>query len=150
MNARLTGGAQVELRGLMGPIGGPLFADAQGQLSNLALNRVNPYVNSLLGWVARRGSVSATTRFRIREDRLEADNDVVIESPYVSRRHCAIEVLPDGGCFVRDLGSKDGVYVDGKRIERPTWLNNGDVIFVGDQLLVLLSSGNGTANAEPA
>ena len=79
--ARLTGGAQVELRGLMGPIGGPLFADAQGQLSGLALNRVNPYVNGLLGWIARRGSVSATTRFRIRDDRLEADNEIVIGQP---------------------------------------------------------------------
>src|SRR5207248_9898580 len=31
------------------------------------------------------------------------DNDVVIASPYVSRRHCAILVLPDGGCIIQDL-----------------------------------------------
>jgi hypothetical protein len=79
--ARLTGGAQVELRGLMGPIGGPLFADARGQLSGLALSRMNPYVNGLLGWVARRGSVSATTQFHIVNDRIEAANEIVIGQP---------------------------------------------------------------------
>jgi hypothetical protein len=81
VTARLTGGAQLELRGLVGPIGGPLFVDAKGQLSGLALNRVNPYVNRLLGWIARRGSVSATTQFRIRDDRLEADSEIVIGQP---------------------------------------------------------------------
>src|SRR5215468_6487172 len=42
------------------------------------------------------------------------DNDVVVASPYVSRRHCAILVLPDGTCTIHDLGSTDGVYVDGE------------------------------------
>jgi hypothetical protein len=79
--ARLTGGAQIELHGQMGPLDGPLFADVRGQLSGLALNRVNPYVNSLLGWVAREGSVSGTTQFRIRDDKLQADNEIVIGQP---------------------------------------------------------------------
>jgi pSer/pThr/pTyr-binding forkhead associated (FHA) protein len=48
------------------------------------------------------------------------DNDVVLTSPFVSRRHCAIRVLADGGCFMQDLGSKDGVYVNGERIKRRT------------------------------
>jgi hypothetical protein len=38
-------------------------------------------VNGLLGWIARRGSISGTTRFRIRDDRLQAENDVVIGRP---------------------------------------------------------------------
>jgi hypothetical protein len=81
VSARLTGGAQLDLRGTMGPLGGPLFADVKGKLSGLALNRVNPYVNRLLGWIAREGSVGGTTHFRIRDDHLEADNEVVIGRP---------------------------------------------------------------------
>ncbi len=81
VGARLTGGAQVELSGVMGPLGGPLFADVTGKLSGLALNRVNPYVNGLLGWIARRGSVDTTTRFRIHDDHLEAENEVLIGQP---------------------------------------------------------------------
>src|SRR5262245_22966024 len=78
------------------------------------------------------------------------DNDVVIASPYVSRRHCAILVMPDGTCILQDLGSTDGVYVDGERIKHSLRLKDGNEIRVGGRRLVLLASGNGTANAEPA
>jgi hypothetical protein len=81
VTARLTDGAQVQLNGVMGPLGGPLFADVSGKLTGLPLSRVNPYVNGLLGWIARQGSVSGTTRFRIRDDRLQAENEVVIGQP---------------------------------------------------------------------
>src|SRR5262249_27922389 len=76
------------------------------------------------------------------------DNDLVLEVPVRARRHCAIRVLPDGACFIQDLGSKDGVHVDGERIDRPLPLRNGSVIRLGDQLLVLLPSADGTAGAE--
>src|SRR4051812_21351926 len=78
------------------------------------------------------------------------DNDVVIASPYVSRRHCSIVVFPDGRCVIQDLGSTDGVYVDGERLNDPLWLKDGDEIRVGGRRLVLLASVNGTANPEPA
>ena len=78
------------------------------------------------------------------------DNDVVIASPYVSRRHCAILVLPDGGCIIQDLGSTVGVYVDGERIKHPMCLKDGDEIRVGGRRLVLLASVNGIANTGPA
>ena len=77
------------------------------------------------------------------------DNAVVLTSPFVSRRHCAIRVLPDGGCFIHDLGSKDGVYVNGVRIKRRTWLNNGDEIRVGGQHFVLVASVRAITNAQP-
>src|SRR5262245_47824481 len=78
------------------------------------------------------------------------DNDVVVASPYVSRRHCAILVLPDGTCILLDLGSTGGVYVGGERIKYPLRLRDGDEIRVGGRRLVLLASENGTANSEPA
>ena len=73
-----------------------------------------------------------------------ADNDVVIASPYVSRQHCAIVVFPDGRCVLQDLGSTDGVYVDGERLKYPVWLRDGDEIRVGGRRLVLLVSVNGS------
>src|SRR5262245_5716494 len=81
VGARLTGGAQVDLQGTTGPIGGPLSLDIQGKLSGLPLNRTNPYLNRLLGWIARQGSIGGTTHFRIRNDYLEADNEIVIGRP---------------------------------------------------------------------
>src|SRR5262245_35187425 len=78
------------------------------------------------------------------------DNDVVIASPYVSRQHCAIVVFPDGRCVLQDLGSTDGVYVDGERLKYPVWLRDGDEIRVGGRRLVLLASVNGSASNKPA
>ncbi len=44
------------------------------------------------------------------------DAAVRIEEPGVSRRHARIDVLADGGAVVRDLGSKNGTFIGGKRI----------------------------------
>jgi DNA-binding NtrC family response regulator len=41
---------------------------------------------------------------------------VRIEEAGVSRRHAQLDVLADGGAVVRDLGSKNGTFVGGKRI----------------------------------
>jgi pSer/pThr/pTyr-binding forkhead associated (FHA) protein len=56
--------------------------------------------------------------------------DVVVEDPNVSRRHA--EVRPSGGAWiVRDLGSTNGVKVNGRRIQGPQSLKPGDVIELG-------------------
>lgn len=41
---------------------------------------------------------------------------VSLDEPGVSRRHFEVEVLADGGAVVRDLGSKNGTFVDGRRV----------------------------------
>jgi DNA-binding NtrC family response regulator len=43
-------------------------------------------------------------------------NDVVLRDSRVSRRHCLIEVAPDGRVFVRDLSSTNGTFVNGSRV----------------------------------
>jgi predicted component of type VI protein secretion system len=56
--------------------------------------------------------------------------DVVIDDPNVSRRHA--EVRPSGGSWiVRDLGSTNGVKVNGRRIQGPQSLKPGDEIVLG-------------------
>jgi pSer/pThr/pTyr-binding forkhead associated (FHA) protein len=48
----------------------------------------------------------------------------------VSRRHAEVRKLPDGQFAVRDLGSKNGTFVNGAPIS--TWvLKDGDVIMIG-------------------
>jgi len=66
-----------------------------------------------------------------------ADNELCLDSPFVSGRHCRIE--SDGDVWgVRNLGAKNGVVVNGERVEtRP--LRDGDVIRVGDVTLVFVS-----------
>ena len=58
-----------------------------------------------------------------------ADNDVQIESKFISRHHCQITTTSEGS-ILEDLNSTNGVYVKSKRIRRQH-LNDGDVIVLG-------------------
>jgi pSer/pThr/pTyr-binding forkhead associated (FHA) protein len=57
-----------------------------------------------------------------------ADCDVRIESKKISRRHCAIVQLHDK-LVIRDLGSTNGVYFNGQRVDEA-------VIAVQDELQI--------------
>jgi pSer/pThr/pTyr-binding forkhead associated (FHA) protein len=64
-----------------------------------------------------------------------------LDDPLVSRRHAILEITPDG-VFVQDLGSRNGVFVNGERAEVRTRLSEGDVIKIGTQDLVLSGIGD--------
>jgi hypothetical protein len=58
------------------------------------------------------------------------DSDVVLDDPNVSRHHA--EVRPSGGSWiVNDLGSTNGIKVNGRRIRGPESLKPGDEIELG-------------------
>lgn len=62
----------------------------------------------------------------------QADCDVALTvSRKVSRRHCAIAVV-NNTVVVRDLGSTNGVSVNGARVEREAKLSLGDEVTIGD------------------
>jgi pSer/pThr/pTyr-binding forkhead associated (FHA) protein len=52
----------------------------------------------------------------------------------VSRTHARL-VWSGGAAFVEDLGSRNGTYVNGARLEARRRLRDGDVVRVGDELL---------------
>jgi len=59
-----------------------------------------------------------------------AEATVKMPSNQVSRTHC--EVYDDEGeLAVRDLGSANGTFVNGQRIEGPTALGSGDLVKIG-------------------
>ncbi|HET8692390.1 MAG TPA: AAA family ATPase [Steroidobacteraceae bacterium] len=64
------------------------------------------------------------------------DNDVQIESKYVSRHHCQITTTADGS-ILEDLNSTNGVYVKHKRVRRHH-LNDGDVVVIGKHEIMYL------------
>jgi hypothetical protein len=62
------------------------------------------------------------------------DCDVTVDDANVSRHHA--EVRPSGGSWiVRDLGSTNGVKVNGRRIQGPQSLKPGDVLELGTSRL---------------
>ena len=61
--------------------------------------------------------------------------DIVLDDANVSRKHA--EVRPSGGSWiVRDLGSTNGVKVNGRRIQGPQSLAPGDVVELGTSRVV--------------
>jgi pSer/pThr/pTyr-binding forkhead associated (FHA) protein len=65
------------------------------------------------------------------------DSDVYLDDITVSRRHVELE-RRGGGYVVRDAGSLNGTYVNGRRIEGDATLAHGDEVQVGKFKLVFL------------
>jgi hypothetical protein len=80
-----------------------------------------------------------------------ADNDVVVEDLYVSRRHCAILVHHDHSCVLHDVASKNGTFLNGVKIPGPTPLKPGDEIRICNRQFVFLTrTAPGAQPAPPA
>jgi len=74
-------------------------------------------------------SILFGTRSKLQIGR-DAENDVVLESPMVSRFHAQIERV--GQRYrIKDLRSSNGVHVNDQRIEGEVWLRPGDVVRIG-------------------
>lgn len=71
-----------------------------------------------------------------------SDCQLSLDDPLVSRRHAVLVVRGDS-VEVEDLGSRNGVLVNGVRVEKPTRLVDGDILTVGQQQLTI-------AGAQPA
>jgi hypothetical protein len=62
-----------------------------------------------------------------------ADNDLQVESKYVSRHHAQVTTTVDGS-WIEDLNSTNGTFVRGKRVRRHR-LADGDVVRIGQHEL---------------
>ena len=64
------------------------------------------------------------------------DNDLQIDSKFISRHHCQIVTQLDA-CLIEDLNSTNGIYVKSKRVRRHN-LNDGDVVRVGQHEIMYI------------
>ncbi|WP_030196250.1 ATP transporter ATP-binding protein/permease, partial [Streptomyces sp. NRRL S-87] len=78
------------------------------------------------------------------------DNDIVIDDLIVSRRHAELRALPDGRYEIADLGSHNGVFLNGTRVADTAPVVPGDIVgigrsafcLVGDQLQEYVDTGD--------
>jgi pSer/pThr/pTyr-binding forkhead associated (FHA) protein len=75
----------------------------------------------------------------------DPDATVYIDHPSVSRRHARVSI-DSARAVVEDLKSRNGTFLDGRRIEIPTEIQNGAIIGLGPITLtfVVLSAGAST------
>ncbi len=74
------------------------------------------------------------------------DNDLQIESKFISRHHCQIVTTAEGS-VLEDLNSTNGVYIKSKRIRKHN-LNDGDVIVLGKHEIMYLDERSARARAQ--
>jgi hypothetical protein len=79
------------------------------------------------------------------------DCQLALDDALVSRRHATLFVVGDA-VFIDDLGSRNGVRVNGQRVVARTRLSEGDKIRVGDQDLSLhrVNKSHADTLAQPA
>jgi general secretion pathway protein A len=65
-----------------------------------------------------------------------SDNDLQIDSKFISRHHCQIVTQTDS-CLIEDLNSTNGIFVQSKRVRRHN-LNDGDVVQVGQHEIMYI------------
>jgi len=74
-----------------------------------------------------------------------AENDLQIDSKFISRHHCQIVTTPDGSTL-EDLNSTNGVYVKSKRVRRHH-LNDGDIVVLGRHEIMYLDDRPGKSRS---
>jgi len=72
--------------------------------------------------------------------------DIHLLDTMVTRRHCVLSAGPRG-YVISDLGSRNGTFVNGNPIARPTTLKDGDVIRVHTHEFRFVAPGEATASS---
>ena len=70
-----------------------------------------------------------------------SDCQLSLDDPLVSRRHAVLSVQPDG-VFIEDLGSRNGVFHNGAKVEGRARVGDGDTVRIGSQELFLSGIGD--------
>jgi len=63
---------RLNVRGQLGALGGPTFVDATAELRDMAIPRMNPYLQHYTSWTARQGRLTTTLTARLEGDALQA------------------------------------------------------------------------------
>ncbi|MDX2099710.1 MAG: adenylate/guanylate cyclase domain-containing protein [Leptolyngbyaceae cyanobacterium bins.59] len=59
------------------------------------------------------------------------DNNFVLPDRWISRNHAMLQCMETGEYYLIDLGSRNGSFVNGRRVSIPVTLRNGDLLTFG-------------------
>ncbi|MHB1414597.1 MAG: FHA domain-containing protein [Chloroflexota bacterium] len=65
-------------------------------------------------------------------------NDVKIDDPFLSARHAVITLDADANVVLEDLDSTNGTFVNRRQVAKPTLLQAGDIVQVGQVKLKIM------------
>lgn len=96
-------------------------------------NRTTPFLLGQVGTLAGERIFIDSARAVIGRD--PAQCQIVLAQAVISRRHAAIELDAQGRAVITDLGSSQGTFVNGRRVERSE-LREGDLVGFGTNGLI--------------
>ena len=85
MQGVVGGDAALDLRGEMSRLGDAFFADLVGELRDFSVASANPYANSFLAWTVKQGKLGMKVHYRIEQDRLTGENEIVVKNLQVAK-----------------------------------------------------------------
>jgi adenylate cyclase len=103
--------------------------------------------SSAQAWLHREGEERAPIAGNCSLGRAVA-NDIVLPDDRVSRRHATIHAQGEREFWLVDLGSRNGTYLNGRRISQPTRLAEADRIQIGPFTLTFHQSAEASLAAE--
>jgi adenylate cyclase len=77
-------------------------------------------------------------------------NTIALPNESVSRAHAMVQFTDAGACYLYDLDSRNGTFVNGRRVSAPTVLRHGDRITIGLYHLEFVHEGSQGPEATPA
>jgi uncharacterized protein involved in outer membrane biogenesis len=80
LRATFASGTPLSIRGEVGGFMGPHFLDLTVEMNDYPVPRLNPYMDHLLAWIAKGGTLTAALHYRLSGDDLQADNDVTLRA----------------------------------------------------------------------
>jgi hypothetical protein len=80
LRATFASGTPLAIRGEVGGFMGPHFLDLTVEITDYPVPRLNPYMDHLLAWVAKDGTLTAALHYRLSGDDLQAENDVTLRA----------------------------------------------------------------------
>jgi uncharacterized protein involved in outer membrane biogenesis len=92
VQALIGGDSALDVRGEMSAIGAPTYVDMVGEFKKFTLAAANPYMDSVLAWIIRRGELTAKLEYRIEKDKLDAKNDILVGNLRVAPSRASDEV----------------------------------------------------------
>jgi protease PrsW len=80
-------------------------------------------------------------RLRIGRSR---EADLELHDPKASRAHAELSVEPSGRIVLADLGSSNGTWINGMRVDTPVQLRGDERLWIGDSVLELANDDTGS------
>ena len=114
------------------PAGGG-YVFSQGETADTVIIRREGEVEGVIAWLTHLTDPHRGTEIPLGRDAFigrESDCEIVLDDPEASGRHARLQLSDDGSFVLRDVGSTNGTYVNGDRIDVHT-LSDHDTILIG-------------------